>query len=68
MVKIDLKTHNGAEVATIEIPPFRDLPRVVRWGTRTFYRRDKSLIALRQTPVYHEVFAFDVPIQGDGRD
>ena len=69
MVKVNLKTSGDLNVATVQIPPFQTaLPRVLRWGGRTFYRRDKSVLDLTGTPTYHEVFAFDVLNQGGGRD
>lgn len=50
VVRVKLVTEQGVEVTEGAIPAFRELPRVLLWGSRVFLRRDGG------GATYEEVF------------
>lgn len=56
MKKVKLSTDDGRHVHAILMPPFKDLPDVVLWGSRSFLLWDS------EGPEYRECFAYTVPL------
>lgn len=59
MLRVTLKTSDGALVHRTEIPPFNKYPDVLLWGDRIFYLRNRedqnSLMG-----TYIEAFAYAI--------
>lgn len=58
-----LATKDGAHVADVNVPPFKDYPDVLIWGERVFqFHSAATADGDPCTAEYREAFCFAVPI------